>query len=102
MTSLKIKVITIHELKKEIGKMLLFVSHIEFAFAIGKLLCIFIKYCLYLKRMFLFITWQSLSVKRLKAKKLLHMISFDFLFYIKNIIKMKLLFTVTNIIQSNC
>lgn len=102
MTSLKIKVIAINELEKEMGKMLLFVSHIEFAFAIGKL-CIFIKYCLYLKRMFPFITWQRLSVKRLKAKKkVLHMINYDFRFYIKNIIKMKLLFSVTNIIQSNC
>lgn len=57
MTSLKIKAIAIHELKREMGKTLLFYSHIEFAFAIGKLLCIFIKYCLYLKRTFLFITW---------------------------------------------
>lgn len=30
------------------------------------------------------------------------MISSDFLLYRKNIIKMKLLFTETNIIQSNC
>jgi len=56
MTSLKIQVIAVQELKKEMGNMLLFVSCIWFAFAIGKLLCIFTKYCLYLKRTFLFIT----------------------------------------------
>lgn len=70
MTSLKMKLIGIQEeKKKKMEKTLLFGSHTEFALAIGKLLCIFIKQWLYLKGMFLFITWQSLSVKRLKAKK---------------------------------